>query len=97
MGFAGRYHDATEQHLLREVALASLERAVGGRVSLDQRALSPEAYYMPESDGPHKSFWLSCSLALAAPALATFLLYKAYDHVLDACMARCLTALGGML
>ncbi len=95
MGFAGRYYDAAEQHLLREVALASLERAVGGRVALHQRTFSPEAYYMPESDGSRKRPRLFRFLGLAVPALATFLLYSVYDHVLDVCLARWLTALGG--
>ena len=95
MGFAGRYHDTAEQHLLREVALASLERAVGGRVSLHQRTLSPEAYYMPEPGAPRTRPWLSSALALAAPILGTILLYTVYEHTLDACLAQWVAALAG--
>ncbi|MDO5484181.1 MAG: DotU family type IV/VI secretion system protein, partial [Desulfovibrionaceae bacterium] len=97
MGFTGRYYDDAARETLRDVALASLEQAVGGRVTLHQRTLSPEAYCMPEVSGPRKGQWFSYALILAVPVLSTFLLYKAYEHTLDAYVAQWIAALGGVL
>lgn len=96
MGFTGQYYDRGERDKLYAVAVQSLERAVGGRVTLKERLITPEAYYMPEASRPRKmDFWRRALLFGVFPAALTLLVYLLYAHMLSAFVVHWLSALGG--
>ncbi|WP_165176440.1 DotU family type IV/VI secretion system protein [Desulfovibrio sp. ZJ369] len=95
MGFSGQYYDQSERDKLYALAAQSLERAVGGRATLGQRVITPEAYYMPKASRPHKKdFWRRVLLFGAFPAALTLLVYLIYAHMLSAFVVQWLSALG---
>lgn len=93
MGFTGQYYDSTEREKLYSLALAALERAVGGRVSPHQRRITPEVYCMPETEPVRPAPRIMRLLLVLLPALLTILLYAAYDHTLSAYVAEWLAGL----
>ncbi len=96
MGFLGRYHDPDEREQLWQMARASLERALGGRVPAGERRLTPESYYMPEPGGPRKGLpWRWRLPLILTPLILTLALFAVYDHVLAVYVSQWLAAFTG--
>lgn len=94
LGFTGQYYSEAARDTLYKLTLDSLDRSLAGRIALHERRLTPEVYRMPPQSGPDiRRVWLNKALWFATPAVATGLIYLAYEHMLTVYVGQWLNAL----
>ncbi len=97
MGFTGRYYNQGERETLYQMALASLESAVGKRISPGQHYFTPESYYVRNTMGPRRRMpWRIRVPLLVLPALLTMLLFVIYDRIIVVFISRWLFSMGSV-